>query len=436
MPQNTAFTSTPSNPNPAAVQAIYPEWLLNPVGSQYAAEMGYADTRLLAPVIQSVIVDSIPDQYRILQLLFDKTPKDENDDEITWFERGIPRPALTILTNTGGATSMTIPLTAGGSSSVSINTAIVMPDGRSAIVESVNTTANTVDIKAQNGQPALAAVVAGEKLIVGYTPMADGQNFFSDYTRLQVSPYTNWCATGLRAKRWTRKTALRYQNNNTTDYFTKDAQEMMENVYNDMFYLFMDAHKGEFDITVPAGTSLTAGTYKAKVGDGIYPFLVNNGAAHSTSSAATFEADFKTLAFNTNYKAINQPRFILGTPQTLNYMSDIWKDPIRYTASDTVNSMDLMSYEFGGMRYIPIPIVHFEERFNQFQSDWASRLLILDLDAISTWKMKGYEQVTARNTSKLALENGGDRDYIDYTVEYSLGVKVETVQGHFYMDIL
>lgn len=433
---NTSFTATPNQTNPAATQGIYPSWLLNQIGSQYAAKYGYTDTSLLKPVIHQTIINSIPAQYPMIKLLFDKAPIQVPDFEYSWFEREIPRPALTLGANsTGGATS-TITLTAGGSLNVSLNDSVILPDERVAIVTAVNTTANTITVKPQNGEPNLPNYTAGDTILIGYPVLADGQNFFSNYTRMDLKKYTNWATRGLRAKRWTRETAIRYKNLQQVNYFEEDAAELMENVYNDMFYLLMNANKGEYDVLAPAGTGLTAGTYKQKVGDGIYPFLVKNGASHATSTLATLETDFKTLAFGTNFKNIDDVRWVLGTPKTLHYMSDIWKDPVRYAPSDTISSLDLREYRFGDMRFVTVPIIHWETQYNQFQPAWQNKLLVVDPTNINTTVVSGFDQIMANNTGYLSRERGGYNDFIDYFVEYCLGTRVTTIKGHFWIDLI
>ncbi len=435
---NKNFTSTPNPTNPAAAQSPFPNWLLNPIGSDYAAEHGYGTTMLLAPDIQDIIIESIPAQYKTLKLLHSKPPLMKNDEEYHWFEREIPRPALEVLSQSsgGGTAELTITLTAGGVNEVAVNTLLDLPDGRQAIVNDVNTSTNQIVVKAANGSPVLQNVNAGDLLITGFAPIADGQNFFSNYTRMQLVKYQNMIACGQRAKRWTTRTALRYQNNQTVEYFQHDMNELWENVYNDLFWIYVNAEAGEYDITVPAGTGLTAGTYKAKVGDGFYTFMVKNGAAHATSSPATLEADFKTLAFGTNYKNVDGVRYILGTPEMLHQMSNVWKDPVRYAPNDTVASLDLQMYHFGEMKFVPIPIVHFEGRFNQFHGGFSRKLICVDLDKIHTTAIKGSQQLRANNTGALHKHNGGYNDYIDYIVDYELGTQVETVKGHFWIDMI
>lgn len=434
---NQNFTGTPNPVNPSAVQSPFPNWLLNPIGSTYAAQHGYGTTMLLAPDIQRAIVESIPSQYKTLKLLHSKAPLMKNDEEYHWFEREIPRPALEVLTQVSGGATQVVTLTAGGSGQVSINTLLDLPDSRQAIVYAVDTTANTISIKPANGAANLATLAAGSLLITGFAPTADGQNFFSNYTRMDLVKYTNMISSGQRGKRWTTKTALRWQNNQTVEYFQQDMNELWENVYNDLFWIYVNAEAGEYDITIPAGNGLTAsGSYKAKVGDGFYTFMVKNGAAHATSSPATLEADFKTLAFGTNFKNVDGVRYILGTPEMLHMMSNIWKDPVRYAPNDTMASLDLQMYNFGGMKFVPIPIVHFESRFNQFHGAFSRKLICIDLDKIHTTGLKGSHQILANNTGAQHKHNGGYNDYIDYIVDYELGTQVETVKGHFWIDMV
>lgn len=434
---NTTFTATPSNVNPSTAQGIFPSWATNQIDSSYASQYNRETQSYLRSVIANTIINSIPAQYPMLKLLFDKPPRVEMDFEYSWYEREIPRPALTIGANsTGGATS-TITLTTGGSSGVSINDSVILPDERVAIVTAVSTTANTITVKPQNGEPNIPNYTAGETILIGYPVYADGQNFFSNYTRMDLKKNTNWATRGLRAKRWTTETAIRVKNLQLINYFEEDAAELMENVYNDMFYLFMNANKGEYDVTVPVGGSNLLGTaYHQKVGDGIYPFLVKNGAAHSTSTLASLEADFKTLAFGTNFKNVDDVRYVLGTPRTLHYMSEVWKDPKQYAPSDTISSLDLREYRFGDMRYVPVPIVHWEAQYNQFQPAWENRMLVLDKSNIDTVVVNGFEQIFANNTAAMTMKMGGYNDYIDYFVHFCLGTRVTTVKGNFWMDLI
>ena len=430
-------TATPNPVNPHATQSPFPLWLQHAPGAEMAAQYGYGTTALLAADIQRAIVDSIPKQEKLIKLMFDKPAILKNSPkEYSWFEDEIPRPALEVLTGQGSGATQTIPLTAGGSNYISPNTLVHLPSGRQAIVTAVDTTANEITVKAANGSAVLPSISAGQIITQGFAPIADGQNFFSNYSRLELVEYRNWFATGQRARRWTTLTALDYQNNGTTEYFDRDASKLWKMVYEDLFWIFVNAEKGQYDITVPAGSGMTnAGTYKATVGDGFYTFMVKNGAAHSTSTPASLEADFKTLAFGTNHKDVDGVRYVLGTPRMLNMMSDVWKDPVHYAPNDTIASLDLQLYHFGAMKFVPLPVHHFESRANLLNG-FDKKLIVIDKDKINTTAIKGREQISANNTGSLHKSNGGYNDFIDYFIDYNLSTQVETVKGHFWIDMV
>lgn len=117
-------------------------------------------------------------------------------------------------------------------------------------------------------------------------------------------------------------------------------------------------------------------------------------------------------------------------------MSDIWKDPVRYAPSDTISSLDLREYRFGDMRFVTVPIIHWETQYNQFQPAWQNKLLVVDPTNINTTVVSGFDQIMANNTGYLSRERGGYNDFIDYFVEYCLGTRVTTIKGHFWIDLI
>jgi hypothetical protein len=202
-----SFNATPSPINPAAVQGDFPNWLANPIGSQYAAQFGYDTTLHLARVIHNTITKSIPAQYGILKILFDKKTEYRKSDEHTWTEKLWARPLLRVQVGAVGGATVTVTLTAGGSTEVEPNQIVVLPNNTHARVSAKNVALNTITLVPYNGAPNLPAINAADTLIVEGTPIADGMNFFNGYTRARTIQYTNYIAVGHRTKRWTPITA-------------------------------------------------------------------------------------------------------------------------------------------------------------------------------------------------------------------------------------
>jgi hypothetical protein len=431
-----SFNATPNTVNPAAVQGLFPNWLANPIGSQYAAMYGYDTTLHLGRVIHNEITKSIPAQYGILKILFDKKTEYRDSDEHTWTEKLWSRPLLRVQVGAGAGNPITVTLTAGGTGEVEPNQIVVLPNNTHARVTAKNTALNTITLASYNGMGNLPAIAANDVLIVEGTPIADGMNFFNGYTRARTIQYTNYIAIGQRNKRWTTLTALKYKNTNTTNYFDIDMEELRELAMQDMLAMFINGQKGEIDIVAQADAALTGGSYKAKMNWGMFPFMQQNGAMHSISSPATLEADFKELAFNSNYKNVGVPRVILGTDRALNALSTIWKDPVRYAPNDTISSLDLMQYSIGTMKFIPIVVPHFEVNAAMFPAAFANRLIVADLDSIIPTCIKGVEPISIGNTSSQLVQNGGYNDFVDFWIRYHIGMEFRTVAGSFWIDLI
>lgn len=433
---SVSYNATPNPVNPAAVQGLFPLWLTNPIGSDYAAQYGYDTTLHLGRVVHNTIVKSIPAQFGIIKMFFDKTPEYRASDEHTWTEKLWSRPLLRVQVGAGAGNPVVVTLTAGGAAEVEVNQVLVLPDNTHVRVSAKNLAANTITLASYNGAGNIPAIAGGDILVVQAQPIADGQNFFYGFTRIRTINYTNYITRGQRHKRWTTDTALKYKNSGTTNLFDLDLEELMELAMQDMMSLFINGQKGEINVTPAADAALTAGTYAAKMNWGVFPFMQQNGAMWAVSSPATLEADFKELAFNTNYKNVNVPRFILGTDRALNLLSTIWKDPVRYTANDTASSLDLTMYSIGTMKFVPIVVPLFEERSGMFPAAFANRLMVVDFDSIKPVVMTGTEPLKAFNTGSQHIYQGGYNDYIDYTVEYRVGMEFTTVAGSFWIDLI
>ncbi len=430
-----SYTATPNPVNPAATQALFPNWLANPIGSDYAANYSYDQTVHLKRSVNATIVQNFPAQYNIFRIIFSKPVIYKPLDEWTWTEQNWPRAAITSTGIVAGGATQAIVVQAGQTAHVVPNDLVYYPDDTTGIVTSVDAATSTINVAAPTGGT-LTALVANDMVIAGPPVIADGQNFGSHYDRAVTVQYSNYIMMGERRNRWTTMTALKYKNAGNTDYFEKDMKLKQDLAYQDVFQQFFNGQKGEVSVTAPAGTGLTGGTYKAKLSWGVFPFMQANGAQHTTTTLSTIEADFRTLAFNTNYKNVNVPRFILGTDKALAALDQVLKNPIRYNPSDEIYNMGLKEYELGTMRFVKMVCPLFETRANLFPKSWENRLLILDLDTIDPVCMEGYQMFEHGNTSTQYIGNGGPNDYIDYWIRYMVSMQMTNVDSSFYIDIL
>jgi hypothetical protein len=252
--------------------------------------------------------------------------------------------------------------------------------------------------------------------------------------------YDNLMANGQRNRRWTTKDAKKYQNLQMVDYYQKDLAETMEEAYRDMFALYVNGKYGEYNYTPAApvvGSGLSGGgTSKVKVGDGMFPFMQKYGAINATTNAVTLEADFKACAFLTDYEAAGEPRWVVGTPRALHRLTESWKDPVTYAPSDTTSKLDLQLYDFGGMKFVPVPVSQFEEAVGIVPPAFANRLMVVNPNSFNPTCMTGYEPITMFNTASLSKSSGGYNDFVDWAVPYMIGFEMTTVGGSFWLDII
>ena len=198
----------------------------------------------------------------------------------------------------------------------------------------------------------------------------------------------------------------------------------MEQLRTDLFVTLFNGTKGEFK---------TSSTIPAKTTGGIFPSMVAAGSMSGNPTTASLVSQFKTLAFKTNYKQEGGTRMIYGTPELLHELSGAFKDPgLRYAPNDSISSMDLKQYEFGGMKFVPVPCQLFNEQ-SCFPATWQRKLLILDQETIQPVKLKGLSAF--ENGSTLDLEQGSRDDFKDWWVKANIGVQFNNPLASFTLDV-
>ncbi len=424
----TIYTPTPSTTQPSVAQAPFAGWVQNPQMSEYSQLYSQTETVHLKKAIAQKIYDAIPAQFSLMRLLLDKPIEYVNDDVFTYSERTWNRVALTSTAIVGAAPAQTIPMTS--TAGVGLQAIVVYPNGTHGIVTTV--TANTsIVVTGKTGSGNLPAVVVGTILVVEGFIKADGTNYFVGYDRLSTVERVNYLEMFQRAKRWTRMEMQKYKNSNTTDYMEKDMALLMEEIYQDAFATYINGSKGEYTFTPPGGT----GVYRAKACNGIYQTLLVGGAQHCISDPTTIAVDFQTLAENTNYKNVNEPRFVIGTNKLLTKLDAILKDPIRYNTGDRVNDLSLTEYKYGDMRFVKMSVELFRRSSFMFPAEFENKLLVLDLAAIKAVCMTGYEPFEF-NITKQSPSEGGYNDYTEWSVSGMISTQINNIDGAFYIDTI
>ena len=403
----------------------------NPQSANYITDSGYSATGtiLLRKAIEEAIYSAVPQQYYALKLLFQKQFKDVLSDEFEYLEKTFGRTPLTVTTtasavsaSAGAEVTQVIPMSSDSITRIAINDIICYPDGTKAIVRSFS--GNNVTV-ASNTSVGLPAIAATDVFSIGGPSMGDGDNAFYHFDRMQTVTRYNYVQTNMtRVSRWANIELIKYKNLGTTDYLEKNKAETMEQLRTDLFVTLFNGTKGEFK---------TSSTIPAKTTGGIFPSMVAAGSMSGNPTTASLVSQFKTLAFKTNYKQEGGTRMIYGTPELLHELSGAFKDPgLRYAPNDSISSMDLKQYEFGGMKFVPVPCQLFNEQ-SCFPATWQRKLLILDQETIQPVKLKGLPAFDSGST--LDLQQGSRDDFKDWWVKANIGVQFNNPLASFTLDV-
>lgn len=404
----------------------------NPQSANYITDSGYGATGtiLLQKAIERAIYSAVPEQYYALKLIFQKQFEDVLSDEFEYLEKTFGRTALAsngtasaVSASAGAEVTQTITMTADSITRIRENDIIMYPDNvTKAIVRSFSGNDVTVASQTSIGLPAVAS---GDVFSIQGPLMADGESNFYHWDRMQTVTRYNYIQLFLRAARWNKVELIKYQNLGTTDYLVKDKAEKMEQLRTDLFVTFFNGTRGEFKMSSGNPAKTTAG---------IFPSMLSAGSMSGNPTTAGLRSTFSTLAFKTNYKQEGGTRMIYGTPEMLYELSKVFKDPgTRYAPNDTVSSMDLKQYEFGGMKFVPVPCQLFQEQ-SCFPAQWQRKILVLDQETIQPVKLKGLAAMDSGSTLDKG-ENGTRESFKDWYVEANLGLKFNNPLGSFYMDI-
>lgn len=415
----------------------------NPQASQYAGISNYspAEQILIAKEVQKVIIDTAPEQYNSLKLVFAKTPEDRNLDEFSYLEKTFGRTPIEAdvagaganmgakVAGAGGATTpqtQTITLTPSSMNYVTKDLIIVYPNNAKAVIRDINVANKSITVESQSGD-GLPAVNAGDIFAFQSTIMADAMTDFSNYERMEVIERYNFIQFFLRAQRWGRIELQKHINAGTTDYLVKDKREKIRQLRIDMFNSYWNGQRGEFRV---------ANGYQAKAMGGVVPTMISAGSMSGNPTLNGLKSTFERLAFATNFKKEGSVRFIYGCDEILYDLSKVWKEPgIRYQPNDYIADLNLTEYRLGSMRFVPVSCELFRER-SCFPADWARKLIVLDQESINPIKLKGIGQFSSGETNDRKDGMGGSREaFKDSWFEGQLSMEYTNPLGGYIIDV-
>lgn len=419
-----------TNYEPGIGNAPFGNLNTNPQSSFYGAEseFGVNEQNLIQKSIRKAIFDAAPAQFNSLKLLYAKSMKEYGNDEFEYLEKTFGRTPLEAATGVAAQAAVagahqvqSFDLTAGALQYATEDLIIIYPDGSQGVIATIAGSTITVNSLTNKGLP---AVTIGDSFSIRSTIVADGMDYFSNYSRLETITRYNYVQFFLRAQRWSRVEMQKYLNSGTTDYLTHDKEEKIKQLRIDMFNSYWNGQRGEFQIS---------GGYVAKSMGGIFNTMIDAGSATANPTLAGLQAAFESLAFQTNYKAEGGTRFIYGTDEVLHEFSKIYKLPsLEYAPNDEIAKLRLKKIEIGTMNFVLVPCELWREE-SCFPKDWQRRIIVLDQESVTPVKMKG---IPAMNMGQTDNKDRGTREaFTDFWCESQLSLEFNNPVGSFYIDL-
>jgi len=404
----------------------------NPEGSHYAqlSQFTAQETYLLEKARFKAIYDNAPQQFNALKLLFAggmDNIETVNSTEFEFYEHSFGRSAIQALGTAaaiapvvGASQTQTFNLTAASLTRISRDKIILYPDGSKGTI--VNIAGNTVTVNSHTGF-GLSQVFAGDVFAVQSTVVADGMDYFSDYSRLDTIQRHNYVQFFLRGERWTDVEIQKFKNLGTTNYMKIQKGQKMKQLRTDMFNCYWNGQRGEVQIS---------GGYVAKTMGGIVPTMIGAGAANVPTTTPALKSTFEILAFSTNHKAEGATRMVYGTDEMLYEFAKAFKHPtLQYTPNDSIAKLNLKKLTLGSSDYVLVPCELFKER-SCFEASWGRKIIVLDQESIEPVIMKGIPAVRMGQTDN--LDKGSREDFTDWWVKSQLSMKFNNPNGSFIMQ--
>ena len=446
MANTYTYTQTPNAANPANAPTPLNAFSTMAQGSDLAALINTGANQavlsdLLKKTVEYGIYKNAPVQYYMPLLeMVSRGFKEVSDVEYTFLETPFGRQSMIVhswaVDNSGTFGTITLAGTfelSGASIPVAVRDTIFDNSGSRQVLVTAKTgsasnNSSTIVVKAAVGDTLDGtSFVAGDILAFNAAQAFDGVMDFGHDDRMVTLNRWNTIREYQRNNTWTDLEYQRFINNGNTDYLQKNIQNSREQLLTDMMIDLFCSHKGIFDAPMANGTSATFTTF-----DGLLPTMDAAGAPHVPTTTGGIVSTFKSLAHITNKKQIGGTRAIYCSPEIKGLISTVFKDSkVRYTASDTTNSLDIEHVVFGGM--------HFEFYTSQLFADyfpqgWGRRILVIDKDAVRLTKMKGLK------TGEGMIDNyeGGHNTntFKKWWYKGNLGVIFNNPTGGFCLDIL
>ena len=427
---------TPSIELPGNATAPFGLASLNAPGSNFASTYGYSTSKLIADEILYRIIDTAPEQYNALKVLFSKSPEGHGSDEVIWFEHPWGRPLIEA--NAWNHNTGVITLTG------TYNTVQELPAVKGDVIKTVGETpllvtaqtlaagiadSSTLTVISQTGGSLTAGLISsGDYLALQGPIIADGMNDFYHYDRINPDEKYNYIQRFQRNIRFSTWELAKYKSKGLTDFLEFNKKESLRQLRTDMFSFAMNGTRGEF--LIPGSVS---GNYSAKCTEGYFQTMSRAGSLNATVSLSGLPTAFEYLAHASNYKREGGTRFVYATDANLFQLSKAYKDEkTRYTPESKLADLNLEQIVLGTARFVLVPCELFKEE-SVFPTTWADRFLVIDQEMVTPIIFNQFPMMDGGET--INKQRGSREDFTDWWIQAQLGVKFANPLGSFYIDI-
>lgn len=376
---------------------------LNPEGSLYAREFGKDESFLVEKETNRMIFDTKPQQFMDLMLLNMQNAIPSGSDEFFWQEMPYQRRPITADEAVAGVSfPNTQTFRVSSLSGVSEQTLISYPNNDKGVIIDVNTSTQEITVQPLTNRT-LPAVSVGH-IINNNSPVEpDRQVGFAQQFRADTVQKHGFIQLMSKSIEYGRVEMFKKRNTAVNDFLPMEQKAFFDQARIDVSNALWNGQMGEVLID----------GQQAKLTQGYFPALVENGSPNAVASQATLVDAFEEVVFGTEFGQYGETRFAFMTPEIHRVITRAYKDEqTRYSPTDEIAIMNLKEVNIGSSRIVFVPYARFKDTAS-FPASFRNRIIVADIENIRMRQM--WSESSGRNLSrKDGVPNTVETEWIDF----------------------
>lgn len=394
---------------------------LNPQGSLYAEAFGKDESFLVEKDTNALIFDTQPQQFKDLVLLNRQSAMPAASDEFFWQEMPYQRTPIVAADASGAVVfPATQAITVSSLSGVSTNTEISYPDNTKGVVVAVDTTSLIITVQPLTDKT-LPAVTAGD-VINNLAPVEpDRMDGFAQQFRAETVEKNGFIQLMSKSIEYGRVERFKKSNTAVNNFLPMEQAAFFQQAKVDISNALWNGQQGE--VVFPDGQA-------AKLTQGLFPAMVENGSPNAVTSAATLVDAFEEVCFASEFGEYGQVRFAFMTPEVHRVLSKAYKDEkTRYTPEDTFPIKNLDEVNIGSSRIVLVPYSRFKDRAS-FPASFKDRIYIIPMKNVKMRQM--WSESSGEN---LTRKDGVPTTVLTQWLDFHAGFQFINLDAFAYLDI-